>query len=49
MGLGTKDSVPDRAISGFVNGMELRVEGAWPAGGTWDRRRLDHRRANQQV
>jgi NAD(P)-dependent dehydrogenase (short-subunit alcohol dehydrogenase family) len=39
----------DPAHSGFVNGMELRVDGGWLADGSWDRLRLDHRRANQQL
>ncbi len=32
---------PDR--SGFVNGMELRVDGGWLADGSWDSLRLTHR------
>ena len=34
----------DPALSGFVNGMELRVDGGWLADGSWDKLRLDHRR-----
>jgi len=33
----------DPELSGFVNGMELRVDGGWLADGGWDRLRLDHR------
>jgi NAD(P)-dependent dehydrogenase (short-subunit alcohol dehydrogenase family) len=33
----------DPALSGFVNGMELRVDGGWLADGSWDRLRLEHR------
>jgi NAD(P)-dependent dehydrogenase (short-subunit alcohol dehydrogenase family) len=32
---------PER--SGFVNGMELRVDGGWLADGSWDRLRVEHR------
>jgi len=39
----------DPALSGFINGMELRVDGGWLADGSWDRLRIDHRRANQQL
>jgi len=39
----------DPALSGFVNGMELRVDGGWLADGSWDKLRLDHRRAKQQL
>jgi NAD(P)-dependent dehydrogenase (short-subunit alcohol dehydrogenase family) len=39
----------DPALSGFVNGMELRVDGGWLADGSWDRLRLDHRRSKQQL
>ena len=35
----------DPALSGFVNGMELRVDGGWLADGSWDRLRLQHREA----
>src|SRR6201986_72834 len=35
----------DPKLSGFVNGMELRVDGGWLADGSWDRRRLTHRRS----
>lgn len=35
----------DPKLSGFVNGMELRVDGGWLADGSWDRLRIDHRRA----
>lgn len=34
----------DPALSGFVNGMELRVDGGWLADGSWDRLRIEHRR-----
>ena len=34
----------DPARSGFVNGMELRVDGGWLADGSWDRLRIEHRR-----
>ena len=37
----------DPALSGFVNGMELRVDGGWLADGSWDRLRIDHRRASK--
>jgi NAD(P)-dependent dehydrogenase (short-subunit alcohol dehydrogenase family) len=33
----------DPKLSGFVNGMELRVDGGWLADGSWDRLRLSHR------
>ena len=33
----------DPKLSGFVNGMELRVDGGWLADGSWDRLRLAHR------
>jgi NAD(P)-dependent dehydrogenase (short-subunit alcohol dehydrogenase family) len=33
----------DPKLSGFVNGMELRVDGGWLADGSWDRLRLHHR------
>jgi NAD(P)-dependent dehydrogenase (short-subunit alcohol dehydrogenase family) len=33
----------DPALSGFVNGIELRVDGGWLADGSWDRLRLEHR------
>lgn len=33
----------DPALSGFVNGMELRVDGGWLADGSWDRLRVEHR------
>jgi NAD(P)-dependent dehydrogenase (short-subunit alcohol dehydrogenase family) len=33
----------DPKLSGFVNGMELRVDGGWLADGSWDRLRLQHR------
>jgi NAD(P)-dependent dehydrogenase (short-subunit alcohol dehydrogenase family) len=33
----------DPALSGFVNGLELRVDGGWLADGSWDRLRLEHR------
>ena len=33
----------DPALSGFINGMELRVDGGWLADGSWDRLRLEHR------
>jgi len=33
----------DPALSGFVNGMELRVDGGWLADGSWDRLRREHR------
>ena len=33
----------DPKLSGFVNGMELRVDGGWLADGSWDRLRIDHR------
>ncbi len=33
----------DPALSGFVNGMELRVDGGWLADGSWDRLRIEHR------
>ncbi|HLK67640.1 MAG TPA: SDR family oxidoreductase [Bryobacteraceae bacterium] len=35
----------DPKLSGFVNGMELRVDGGWLADGSWDRLRLQHRNA----
>jgi NAD(P)-dependent dehydrogenase (short-subunit alcohol dehydrogenase family) len=35
----------DPALSGFVNGMELRVDGGWLADGSWDRLRVEHRAA----
>ena len=35
----------DPKLSGFVNGMELRVDGGWLADGSWDRLRLEHRNA----
>jgi NAD(P)-dependent dehydrogenase (short-subunit alcohol dehydrogenase family) len=34
----------DPKLSGFVNGMELRVDGGWLADGSWDSLRLTHRR-----
>ena len=34
----------DPKLSGFVNGMELRVDGGWLADGSWDRLRLEHRK-----
>jgi NAD(P)-dependent dehydrogenase (short-subunit alcohol dehydrogenase family) len=34
----------DPALSGFINGMELRVDGGWLADGSWDRLRVEHRR-----
>lgn len=37
----------DPALSGFVNGMELRVDGGWLADGSWDRLRLEHRGARR--
>src|ERR1035441_9246642 len=37
----------DAKLSGFVNGMELRVDGGWLADGSWDRLRIDHRRASK--
>jgi NAD(P)-dependent dehydrogenase (short-subunit alcohol dehydrogenase family) len=33
----------DPAVSGFVNGMELRVDGGWLADGSWDSLRVRHR------
>jgi len=33
----------DPKLSGFVNGMELRVDGGWLADGSWDRLRTEHR------
>jgi NAD(P)-dependent dehydrogenase (short-subunit alcohol dehydrogenase family) len=33
----------DPKLSGFVNGMELRVDGGWLADGSWDRLRIEHR------
>jgi NAD(P)-dependent dehydrogenase (short-subunit alcohol dehydrogenase family) len=33
----------DPALSGFVNGMELRVDGGWLADGSWDSLRVRHR------
>jgi NAD(P)-dependent dehydrogenase (short-subunit alcohol dehydrogenase family) len=33
----------DPALSGFINGMELRVDGGWLADGSWDRLRIEHR------
>jgi len=36
----------DPKLSGFVNGMELRVDGGWLADGSWDRLRLHHRNAH---
>jgi NAD(P)-dependent dehydrogenase (short-subunit alcohol dehydrogenase family) len=33
----------DPARSGFINGMELRVDGGWLADGSWDRLRVEHR------
>jgi len=39
----------DPALSGFVNGMELRVDGGWLADGSWDRLRLDHRSPKQKL
>jgi NAD(P)-dependent dehydrogenase (short-subunit alcohol dehydrogenase family) len=33
----------DPALSGFINGMELRVDGGWLADGSWDRLRVEHR------
>jgi len=35
----------DPKLSGFVNGMELRVDGGWLADGSWDKLRVTHRRA----
>jgi len=35
----------DPKLSGFVNGMELRVDGGWLADGSWDRLRVSHRQA----
>jgi NAD(P)-dependent dehydrogenase (short-subunit alcohol dehydrogenase family) len=35
----------DPKFSGFVNGMELRVDGGWLADGSWDGLRLSHRKA----
>jgi NAD(P)-dependent dehydrogenase (short-subunit alcohol dehydrogenase family) len=35
----------DPKLSGFVNGMELRVDGGWLADGGWDSLRLQHRSA----
>ena len=34
----------DPKLSGFVNGMELRVDGGWLADGSWDRLRVEHRK-----
>ncbi len=33
----------DPALSGFINGMELRVDGGWLADGSWDSLRIRHR------
>jgi NAD(P)-dependent dehydrogenase (short-subunit alcohol dehydrogenase family) len=33
----------DPKLSGFVNGMELRVDGGWLADGSWDKLRTSHR------
>ena len=33
----------DPKLSGFINGMELRVDGGWLADGSWDSLRLKHR------
>jgi len=33
----------DPKLSGFVNGMELRVVGGWLADGSWDKLRVTHR------
>jgi NAD(P)-dependent dehydrogenase (short-subunit alcohol dehydrogenase family) len=33
----------DPKLSGFVNGMELRVDGGWLADGSWDKLRITHR------
>ncbi len=33
----------DPSLSGFVNGMELRVDGGWLADGSWDSLRVRHR------
>jgi NAD(P)-dependent dehydrogenase (short-subunit alcohol dehydrogenase family) len=33
----------DPALSGFINGMELRVDGGWLADGSWDSLRVRHR------
>ncbi|MDR3699724.1 MAG: SDR family NAD(P)-dependent oxidoreductase [Candidatus Sulfopaludibacter sp.] len=33
----------DPALSGFVNGVELRVDGGWLADGSWDSLRVRHR------
>ena len=33
----------DPRLSGFVNGMELRVDGGWLADGSWDSLRVTHR------
>ena len=35
----------DPNLSGFINGMELRVDGGWLADGSWDRLRTSHRQA----
>lgn len=35
----------DPKLSGFINGMELRVDGGWLADGSWDRLRVEHRQA----
>jgi NAD(P)-dependent dehydrogenase (short-subunit alcohol dehydrogenase family) len=35
----------DPKQSGFVNGMELRVDGGWLADGSWDKLRTSHRAA----
>jgi NAD(P)-dependent dehydrogenase (short-subunit alcohol dehydrogenase family) len=34
----------DPKLSGFVNGMELRVDGGWLADGSWDKLRVTHRK-----
>jgi NAD(P)-dependent dehydrogenase (short-subunit alcohol dehydrogenase family) len=34
----------DPKTSGFVNGMELRVDGGWLADGSWDKLRVTHRK-----
>ena len=41
--LDEKSGLADPKLSGFVNGMELRVDGGWLADGSWDRLRLQHR------
>ena len=33
----------DPKLAGFINGMELRVDGGWLADGSWDNLRLRHR------